>query len=222
MNGGDFHDQLTQRAHRAGVALDPTLAARLEAYYRLLAIWNQKINLTGMDLSRVTPEALDRLLVEPVAAARFARRDAQAMIDIGSGGGSPAIPFALALPTIRLLMIESRSRKSVFLREAARELEMEASVLTARFEELAEHADLRNAHEILTIRAVRIDPKILAGLQAVVKPGGEFFLFRRRTEEQSPELPPGLEMVGTHPLADSLQSELVILRKAQRLLSPLP
>ncbi len=38
------------------------------------------------------------------------------MIDIGSGGGSPAIPFALALAGVRLLMVESKTRKSVFLR----------------------------------------------------------------------------------------------------------
>ena len=44
------------------------------------------------------------------------------MIDIGSGGGSPAIPLALAVPGLRLLMVESKTRKSVFLREAVRAL----------------------------------------------------------------------------------------------------
>ena len=46
------------------------------------------------------------------------------VVDVGSGGGSPAIPMALALPTIQLLMVESKTRKSVFLREAIRALDL--------------------------------------------------------------------------------------------------
>jgi 16S rRNA G527 N7-methylase RsmG len=58
----DFQDRLTRRARRAGVAISAALANRLETYYRLLAIWNQKINLSGIDLSEASTEALDRLL----------------------------------------------------------------------------------------------------------------------------------------------------------------
>ena len=42
--------------------------------------------------------------------------------DIGSGGGSPAIPLKLARPTLPLPMVESKTRKAVFLREAVRAL----------------------------------------------------------------------------------------------------
>jgi 16S rRNA (guanine527-N7)-methyltransferase len=78
------------------------------------------------------------------------------MIDIGSGGGSPAIPMALAMASIRLLMVESKTRKSVFLREAIRAVALQgADVAASRFEELLARADLHEAHDILTIRAVR-------------------------------------------------------------------
>ena len=46
------------------------------------------------------------------------------MLDIGSGGGSPAIPLVLTLSRLRLVMVESKTRKSVFLREAIRALEL--------------------------------------------------------------------------------------------------
>ena len=50
MTSRDFQDRLARRARRAGVSVPSALGTRLETYYRLLATWNQKINLTGMDL----------------------------------------------------------------------------------------------------------------------------------------------------------------------------
>src|SRR6187401_2158975 len=121
--------------------MSPNLGARLQTYYRLLATWNQKINLSGIDLSDPTPDALDRVLVEPLVAAKHVPPKPSRLIDIGSGGGSPAIPFTLAVPGLRLLMVESKTRKAVFLREAVRALQMEAEVLTSRFEALLTRPD---------------------------------------------------------------------------------
>ncbi len=98
MTSREFQDRLARRARRVGVSVSPELGAKLEIYYRLLATWNTKINLTGLDLADPSPETLDRLLIEPLVAARHVPPAAARMIDIGSGGGSPAIPLALAAP----------------------------------------------------------------------------------------------------------------------------
>src|SRR5687767_13298383 len=114
-------DALARRATEAGLALSPLQMARIWAYFQLLAKWNEKINLTGLRVVADSLQAIDRLLVEPMLAAMHAQAG-RAMVDVGSGGGSPAIPFALALdPSPILTMVESRERKSVFLREALRE-----------------------------------------------------------------------------------------------------
>lgn len=216
MTTRDFQDRLARRARRAGVSLSPDLAAGLETYFRLLATWNQKINLSGMDLSDPTPDALDRLLIEPVVAARHVSPGVGRMIDIGSGGGSPAIPFALAVPGVRLLMVESKTRKSVFLREATRALGMAgADVASARYEELLARPDLHETHDLLTIRAVRVETRVLMGLQAFVRPGGQLFLFRSSTGGAPETVTPPLAWRATYPLLESLQSRLVILEKRQ-------
>ena len=197
------------------MTLPAELAARLEAYYRLLAIWNVKINLTGLKLSNVSPDALDRLLIEPVVAAKHAPLKAARMLDVGSGGGSPAIPLALAVPHSRLLMVESKTRKSVFLREAVREFGLtDAEVVTARFEELLARPDLHEAHDLVTIRAVRIEPKLLLAIQAFAKPGGLVFLFRGSgSSDPSESVTPPLAWKATYPLIESLRSRLVVLEK---------
>lgn len=215
MNSREFQDRLTRRARRVGLSIPPPLAAKLETYYNLLSTWNRKINLSGMDLSDPTPEALDRLLLEPVIAAQHAPAGAARMIDIGSGGGSPAIPFALAIPGIQLLMVESKIRKSVFLREAARALEMkDADVASARFEDLLSRPDLHETHDLLTVRAVRIEETILMGLQAFVRPHGQLFLFRGTTNDAPEPFHAPLSWRATHPLIPSLGSRLVVLDKA--------
>jgi 16S rRNA (guanine527-N7)-methyltransferase len=211
----EFQDRLTRRARRAGITIPAPLSAKLEAYFQLLATWNQKINLSGMDLTDPTPEALDRLLLEPVVAAKHVPPGASSMIDIGSGGGSPAIPFALAAPGLRLLMVESKTRKSVFLREAARILEMNnAMVATARFEELQARQDLHETHDLLTIRAVRVEPETLIALQAFVKPGGQLLLFGTTGGDERRTLFPPLSSHAVFPLVDSTRSRLTVIRKA--------
>lgn len=195
------------------MTIPPELGGRLETYYRLLVSWNRKINLTGMDLAEPTPEAVDRLLIEPIVAARHVPAGAARMIDIGSGGGSPAIPLALAVPRLGLLMVESKTRKSIFLKEVSRALELQAEVITSRFEALLARPDLHEAHDLLTIRAVRVDPRLLMSLQAFVRSGGHMFLFRSASGDVPAGLIPPLARVGTFPLVEPLRSQLVVVSK---------
>jgi 16S rRNA (guanine527-N7)-methyltransferase len=70
-------------------------------------------------------------------------------MDIGSGGGSPAIPLKLSAPAASLTMVEVKARKSAFLREAIRTLRLErSSVETARYELLA-RPELHEAVDML-------------------------------------------------------------------------
>lgn len=215
MTSREFQDRLTRRAKRAGVSIAPQLAARLETYFRLLETWNRKINLTGLHVSEAAPETIDRLLVEPLVAARHIPAGSNRMLDVGSGGGSPAIPMALAVPSVHLLMVESKTRKSVFLREAIRAVSLEgAHVAASRFEELLTRPELHEAHDLVTIRAVRIEPRVLSNLQAFLKTRGLLFLFRGATAaDPSETVPPPLAWSATYPLLESLRSRLVVLEK---------
>jgi len=192
----EFRARLLSRTEVAGVQVSPVLFEKLEAYFQLLTIWNRRINLTALDLESLPAAAVDRLLVEPLAAARFAPRH-EAVLDVGSGGGSPAIPFALATDAKELTMVESRARKSVFLREAARTVELtDARVMTGRFADIANSRELAARFAVVTVRAVRLEEADWAGLVNVLKPGGSIFLLHRK-DENTQSLPFTRE---THPL----------------------
>lgn len=216
MTSREFSDRVRRRARRADVQLSEALLDGLETYFRLLAAWNAKINLTALDLVRDPDKAVDRLLIEPLVAVRHLQPGATGAIDIGSGGGSPAIPMKLARPDVSFTLVEAKTRKCAFLREAGRQLDIDFSVETARYELLLSRPEFHEAFDVVTLRAVRVEPKILLGLQAFLKPGGEFLLFRGPSAvEPQASLSPLLVPQATYSLVESLQSRLLILKKRE-------
>lgn len=212
MNSREFKDRLSRRAKKAGIAVPSGLSDQLWIYFQLLAKWNAKINLTALDLEDPTPEGIDRLLIEPLVAAPHAQ-GTRTLIDIGTGGGSPALPLALALPGARLVMIEVKTRKSVFLREVARELGLaDASVVTARHESLLSDPSFHDAFDLLSVRAVRVEARVFAAFQTFVRPGGKLFHFRSAAET-APLLPPPLQLAGVHSLGEASKGQLLVITK---------
>ena len=210
-------EKLAKRASKAGLTLSDTLIERLYAYFELLRKWNRKVSLTALPVDDSGDEALDRLLVEPVLAAKYLPKGAVMALDIGSGGGSPAIPMKLAVPDIALRMVESKTRKAAFLREAIRSLELDRTTVEAvRFEELLARPALHDAADVVTIRAVRIERKTLVELQSFIRPGGLLFLFTTTLPVHADELTPHLVCAASHLLLPQWGSHLQVLEKARK------
>ncbi len=215
MTSREFNERLTRRARRVDVQVSPALAGELEQYYRLLTRWNVKINLTALPLNPPGDDTFDRLLVEPLAAARYVRSGPATAIDVGTGSGSPAIPLALACRELMVRMVESKIRKAVFLTEAVRHLHITgASVETARFEQLLARPDFHESADLVTVRAVRVESRTLMTLQALLRPAGQLFWFRSAAGPSAPSnVPTPLRWTATHTLVDANSSRLVVLTK---------
>ena len=213
-----IREKLAKRARKAGLSLSTDTISGLEAYFELLRKWNQKVSLTSLDTSEEGEEALDRLLIEPALAAQYIPKPSAVVIDVGSGGGSPAIPMKLVVPGIAMRMIESKTRKAAFLREAIRHLNLVAATVEAsRVEELLIRPELHEAADLVTVRAVRTERKFLAGIQAFLKPGGLLFLFRSGDAATDIELSSDLlHLEASHFLLPHLQSRLAVFRNVPR------
>jgi 16S rRNA (guanine527-N7)-methyltransferase len=172
----EFADRLAGRAASAGVTVNTTVVDQLDTYFRLLARWNARINLTALPLDEPTDDTFDRLLIEPLAAGRLVADSALRWFDLGSGGGSPAIPLKILRPELRLTMVEAKERKAAFLREAARVLALkDVAVENARFEELAR--EIAATADLVTVRAVRADAELFATAAALLVGGGRLLWF---------------------------------------------
>lgn len=215
MTSKEFLDKLEERASQAGLLVSTELCSYLETYYRILKTWNKKINLTAFNLSELSNHAFDRLLIEPLVASRHTSNDFKNLLDIGSGNGSPAIPLKLAIPQLSLLMVESKTRKGVFLKEATRMLELSSTeVITNRYEELLKRSEFHETWDLMTIRAIHLEKKSLVDLQAFLRPGGLLFLFlNSRSASLLENAPPPLIWKATHLLVQDLHSYLVVLQK---------
>jgi 16S rRNA (guanine527-N7)-methyltransferase len=227
--GPSVPDEIQARFANAGLSLTGQEAGLLLSYFGLLTKWNKTINLTALALDPPTPQTLDRLLVEPFVAAGIARcvlasRDAVSagqslrLLDVGSGGGSPAVPLTIGLgsqasgggPAVELSMVESKGRKAAFLRELIRDLPLEgASVHQSRLEELQPQQ-----FDLVSIRAVRADGDLWEALADFVRPSGLVLWFRTAGDpSQDVWFAPMLELDSLHPLIPGTSSELAILRR---------
>lgn len=100
-----------------GLALPEGAAEKLIAYLELLAKWNKTYNLTAI---REPVQAISHHLLDSLAVLR--ELPGGSLADVGSGGGLPGIPVAIADPGRSVTLNDSNRKKSAFLRQAIIEL----------------------------------------------------------------------------------------------------
>jgi 16S rRNA (guanine527-N7)-methyltransferase len=146
--------------------LDDPLLASVATHLDLLTRWNQRMNLTAL---RSPEEMVVRHFGESLFAARalFPRDARTDLFDLGSGAGFPGLPIKYWAPQLQLTLIESHGKKSTFLREVGRALQLTGfSVLNARAETISQRAAL------VTMRAVEKFDQALPAAARLVAPGG--------------------------------------------------
>lgn len=128
---------------------------RLDAFVAELGRWNARINLISKnELQRVwSRHVLDSLGLTPALA------EAERWIDLGSGGGFPAVPLAIVARAAGLgvgfELFESDQRKSAFLRHVGRDLDLPISVIAERIEAAApRRADVISARALAPVKTL--------------------------------------------------------------------
>ena len=137
--------------------LKPATADRLVELASALHEWNQKLNLTAAPSPRaiLTDHLFDALTLAPIFAEHQGNAPGQRWADIGSGGGLPGLPLALALPEVEFTLIESIGKKCRAVEALIARLKLtNCRVVCARAETIGQAGDWRGTFAFATARAL--------------------------------------------------------------------
>jgi 16S rRNA (guanine527-N7)-methyltransferase len=165
----------TSLAARANVTLSDEQHAQLSRYLDLLFDANARMNLTRItdraqaELQHVA-DALTALPHLPAGAIRVA--------DVGSGGGVPGIPLAIARPDATVMLIESTKKKAAFLKSAAEALELKNVHISEWRAEDVGHSNSRETFDVAIARAVATMDWLAEWCLPLVKKGGRMLAMK--------------------------------------------
>jgi 16S rRNA (guanine527-N7)-methyltransferase len=197
------------------VALPRDSRDKLVAYLELLEKWNRTYNLTAIREPErmVTHHALDALAVLPHFPDE-ASRPGLRVLDVGSGGGLPAIPLAIARPSWRVAALDSNHKKGAFVQQAVIELGLaNVDVVIARVEDYVPDA----LFDVAISRAFSDLATFVTASARLVAAGGRLFAMKGVfPDEEIAALPPGFRVAAspslTVPGLDALRHLIVIER----------
>jgi 16S rRNA (guanine527-N7)-methyltransferase len=192
-NEGVFQAALEREATAWSVPCEPAQREAIVRYASLLLTWTARINLTGaVSLEDLAAEHLPDSFA---LASRLADAGAPGAIDVGSGGGLPALPLSILCPHLTLRLLEPIAKKAAFLRTAIRELGLadRLTVDTRRAQSL-----VPSTFDVALSRATLPPRSWLPLATDLVRPGGRVFLLAGAAADWSSP-PASLTPIGQWP-----------------------
>ena len=173
-------------AGRYGITLTSDMLEKFEAYRKMLLSWNKKMNLTAITEPREVLEKhfLDSLMLLKARELPVGAR----VIDVGTGAGFPGVPLKIVREDIKLTLLDSLSKRTIFLQELSRELGQDNEVIHARAEDAAHNPELRETFDAVTARALAAMPLLCELCIPFVRPGGVFFALKGPESQQEAAL----------------------------------
>ena len=171
-------------ALRTDLAISPGQWAQLRIYLDTLLAWNRKLALVSQ---RDPTQIIDKHVADSLFVAAHCV-DGEAVIDLGSGAGFPALPIAISRPASRVCLIESRGKKASFLEEVRRAASIRNAVIChARIDAVASDVKHRSQYVVATARALTSTARFLSLARPFLAPGSRAIAMRSAEETKDPE-----------------------------------
>lgn len=155
--------------------------ADLESFAQLLLKWNVSQNLVSRE---TVGEIWPRHIADSLQLLPMIRTSDRDIVDLGSGGGFPALPLAICSKASdrQFTLVEPIQKKASFLRTVIRELDLPAKVVVARAETLADDAGAR--FDLATSRALASLDVLCGMIAPLLRPDGHALLHKGREHPQ--------------------------------------
>jgi 16S rRNA (guanine527-N7)-methyltransferase len=173
-------EKLNTGAKKLGLRPTPGQLEQFETYYREMVDWNRRVNLTAItDYEEVQiKHFLDSLTV--TIALHPPSNAPLRLIDVGTGAGLPGIPLKILFPGIKLVLLDSASKKAAFLHHITRKLGLEdVEILVSRAEDAARDARYREGFDLVLSRATAPLPTLVELTLPFCAVGGSFIALKK-------------------------------------------
>ncbi|MCC7408748.1 MAG: 16S rRNA (guanine(527)-N(7))-methyltransferase RsmG [Phycisphaeraceae bacterium] len=189
---------LISEAQRLGITLPPEVWGKLAGYLDLLLEANEKFNLTAV---RDRDEAWRTHILDSLTllAGLQDLTPGTRLADVGSGGGLPGVPLAIAAgPNLAVTLIEATGKKANFLRECATKLDLPNVTVVAERAEIVGHDPVhRQQYDLVTARALGPLRVLLEYTLPLLKVGGQLLAMKGPSvEEELDQSQRALEVLG--------------------------
>ncbi len=165
---------------------------KFEKYYQLLMEYNQKFNITAITERE---EVIEKHFIDSLL--NVDNVDGKTLIDIGSGGGFPAIPIRIFKDDLSLVMVDSTGKKCEFLKAVVDNLKLtNVSVICGRAEDLAKDKNYREKFDMCSARAVARLNTLCEYCMPFVKKGGKFIAYKGNAQEEIDEAQNAIKILG--------------------------
>lgn len=175
-----------------GINLKDKEIESFEDYYRILIEYNNKFNLTAITEKEqvIVKNFLDSVIFKDYITGKT-------HIDIGSGGGFPAIPLKIVKPELKTTLLEATGKKCEFLTVLKDTLKLnDVTVLNGRAEDYAVKNQYREQFDVCTARAVARLNILAEYCLPFVKIGGIFVAYKAQAEEEIQEALNAIKVLG--------------------------
>ena len=160
---------LQQGSLELGVSLSYAQLASFLKYLRELQAWNKKINLTSITEEK---DIIIKHFLDSLTSARFLP-GVDTLLDIGSGGGFPGLPLKIAIPSLKITLMDSVEKKVHFIRHMIRTLDLKgADAISGRVESPELIDRLSGSFDCVTSRAFAELEAFVSLGAPYVRPGG--------------------------------------------------
>ena len=170
-------DKFLRQIKELEIELSETQLQQFEKYYELLVEWNKVMNLTAITEYE---EVYEKHFLDSLAIVKVEDMNkVESIIDIGTGAGFPGIPLKIAFPHLKVVLLDSLSKRINFLNTVIEELGLEnVETLHGRAEDYAKKVEYREKADLCVSRAVANLSTLSEYCLPYVKVDGKFIPYK--------------------------------------------